>query len=106
MNPTEETVEDRDLSRAVVEFLGKGRSPFPRTDEDAVLASAGEADGPALLARVRAIVDEMMAIKIDWSARTLAEGGREAEAILAGRHPELGADALEALYWMFTYNWR
>lgn len=47
-----------------------------------------------------------MAIKIDWADNSLSEGGRAAQQILAARHPELGPEALEALYWMFTYNWR
>ena len=101
------TVErDRELNRALVAYLGKGRSSFPRTDEAAVLAVARGDDGAELQARVRVIVSELMAIEIDWSVHTLADGGRRAERIMASRHPELDDDALGALRWMFTYNWR
>ncbi|MFP7835050.1 hypothetical protein [Marisediminicola sp. LYQ134] len=100
------TVEDRDLTRAIVAYLGKGRSPFPRTDEDAVRALAVGEDAAVLLTRGRAVTDEMMSIKIDWATKTLSEGGREAQEVLVARRPELGQDALEALYWMFTYKWR
>ncbi|WP_417554829.1 hypothetical protein [Microbacterium sp.] len=101
-------VEDRGLSDAIIAYLGKGRSAFPRSDEAAVaeLAGATGVDGAELLARVRSAVDEMMSIQIDWSANTLSQGGREAQRVMAERHAELGQDALEALYWMFTYNWR
>ena len=97
-------VDDK-LSQAIIEYLAKGRSPFPRTDEAAVAAFAGD-EAIDLLARVRAIVDEMMAIEVDWSVSTLSEGGRKAQAQMADRHPELSDDALAALYWAFTYNWR
>jgi hypothetical protein len=99
-------VEDSRLSQAVVAYLAKGRSPFPRSDDEAVLEFAGEQGGAELLARVREITAEMMAIPIDWSTHSLVEGGREAQRRIAELHPELGSDALDALYWMFTYNWR
>ncbi|WP_309129952.1 hypothetical protein [Microbacterium sp.] len=47
-----------------------------------------------------------MAVEIDWSSSTLAEAGRHAQREMAARHPELGADALEALSWAFTYSTR
>ncbi|MFT3799075.1 hypothetical protein [Microbacterium sp.] len=96
---------DELLSRALIQHVGKGRSPFPLSDDDAVRELA-DADGDTLLAWVRAVETEMMSIEIDWSSRTLSDGGDEAEHILARRHPELSADALNALRWMFTYNWR
>ena len=96
---------DETLSRAIIDYLGRGRSPFPKADEGAVVASAG-GDAADVLVRVRAAVAEMMAIEVDWSATTLAEGGRKAQAVRAARHPELGDDALAALYWAFTYHWR
>ncbi|MFE6735851.1 hypothetical protein [Microbacterium sp. NPDC057650] len=101
-------MEDQALDEAIVAYLGKGRSSFPRSDEEAVgpVASAHGIDEAVLLNRVRAVVDELMALTIDWPAKSLSEGGREAQQIIAVRHPELGPDALDALRWMFTYNWR
>lgn len=97
---------DARVSQAIVEYLGKGRSPFPRADDGAVVAFAAGADPEALLARVKALVAEMNAIEVDWSTMGLSAGGRQAQRTIAERHPELGQDALDALYWMFTYNWR
>lgn len=99
---------DSILSTAVLEYLGKGRSSFPRSDVDAVVAFANQvgADPDAVLAQVRAITDECLAIRIDWTTRTLVEGGDEARGVMAARHPELSDETLDALRWMFTYNWR
>lgn len=99
-------MEDRELSQAVVAYLQRGGSSFPGTDGSVAALSTDADSAASLLARVRAIVDEMMSIKIDWATSTLSEGGREAQRVLAAQHPELGQVALEALYWMFTYNWR
>lgn len=97
-------VDDR-LSRAIIEYLAKGRSSFPKTDEAAVVAVAGN-DAADMVVRVREIVDEMMAIEIDWSASSLSEGARTARATMASRHPEFSDEALDALHWMFSYSWR
>lgn len=94
------------LSDAVIAYLAKGRSPFPRADEDAVAPDAAPGTREALVAEVRAIVEECMGVPVDWSSMSLQEGGRHAQATMADRHPDLSPAALEALYWAFTYNWR
>ena len=105
-NAVEASVEDRKLTEALVAYLGKGRSSFPRADDDAVAALAGGEHPSALLAHVRAITEEMRSMETDWATATLSEGGRAAQQVIAARHPELGHEALEALYWMFTYDRR
>lgn len=105
-NDEGDVVEGRVVSRAVVAYIGKGRSAFPRADDAAVTMMAAGVDPAALLTEVRAIVSECLSIEIDWSTCSLAEGGDEARRIMAARRPELDADALDALRWMFTYRWR
>ncbi|WP_157536162.1 hypothetical protein [Microbacterium sp. Root166] len=101
-------MEEQELSRALIAYLGRGRSAFPMSDADAAaeVAADAHADPEALLAGVLAVVAECMAIEIDWSNATLSEAGDEAEQVMATRHPELSAAALGALRWCFTYNWR
>lgn len=100
------TMEDRQLSEAIIAFLGRGKSPFPQSHDDAVVAAVGAADAHLLLARVRTITEECMAVEVDWSRHSLVEGAEEARQAMAIRHPELSPDALDSLRWMFTYNWR
>lgn len=97
---------DEQLSRAVVAYLGKGRSAFPRTDAGAVAPDAPATERDALLARVRNVVDECLAIEVDWHDRSLAAAGQVARDTMARRHPGLSPDALDALRWLFTYTWR
>lgn len=51
----ETSVKDRDLTGAVVAYLGKERSPFLRTDEDAVAALVDGEESAGLLTRVRSL---------------------------------------------------
>lgn len=99
-SPTDEL-----LSGAVIAHLGKGRSAFPVSDDEAVLRLAGD-HGADVLQRVSELEDEMMAVGIDWDQFSLTEGDDQARSVLADRHPELSPAALDALRWMFTYNWR
>ncbi|MDJ1115534.1 hypothetical protein [Microbacterium dauci] len=97
---------DATLSDAIVAYLAKGRSPFPKSDADAVAPEAPPAQREALIAAAQAIIEECLAVDVDWNSHSLSEGGRRAQAVIAERHPELTPEALEALYWAFTYNWR
>lgn len=99
-------VVDQELSQAIVEYLGRGRSSFPISDEEAVVKVAGDGDPAVLLAKVRAIESECLSVYIDWTTLTLEQAGWEAERVMRARHPELSRDAVDALRWGFTYNWR
>ena len=99
------SVADERVGEAIALYLGTGSSAFPRSDAEAVRARFPDAD-EGLVAKVEALAAEIMAIEIDWNSRSLSQGGDEARRVMAERHPELSDDALTALRWMFTYNWR
>jgi hypothetical protein len=52
------------------------------------------------------LVDESFAIAIDWNEHSLASAGEHVRATMRARHPDLSPEAIEALVWNFTYNWR
>ncbi|MFJ2368791.1 hypothetical protein [Microbacterium sp. NPDC087665] len=99
-------MEDRELSQAIIAFLGSGRTAWPASDESAVVACAVETDPTVLLGRVRAIIGECLSVPVDGSGISLTEGGDLARKAMALRHPELTVEALDELRWMFTYNWK
>ena len=74
------------LTRAVVEWTGWGSTPKPARDDARVIARFGHAVGPALAT----------------AARQLAADYSTGSAEFRSRHPELGADAVEALAWCAT----
>jgi hypothetical protein len=86
-----------DLSCAVVAYLHRGRADRPQRDPDAVPSAE-------LLTRVEALVAETLEIEPVWPP----EVGDPVEIVLSamhGRHPELDERALEALGWLYTYDW-
>ncbi|MBO0728489.1 MAG: hypothetical protein J2P57_04470 [Acidimicrobiaceae bacterium] len=96
---------DNELSEAIVAYLQRGKAPSPRADAKAV-RSIALSDPGELVARVTALVEESVAVPVDWSTLSLGDAGRAAAAEMARRHPELSQEALDALSWNFTFQWR
>jgi hypothetical protein len=99
-------IDMTDLSKAIVLFLQYGSAKSPRADEDRVIAEFGESKGRELLKRVHAIIEEANAIPVDWSKHTLASAGKLVRDEMHRRYPGLSDDALDALAWKFTFDWR
>jgi hypothetical protein len=97
---------DEEASRAVVAYLGKGTSSWPRADVGAAMEAATVTDPGRLASATAALVEECLGITVDWLSVSLSEGGDQAREEMARRHPQLGPSALEALRWAFTYHWR
>lgn len=106
MSATSGSETDEEVSRAVLAYLQKGISSWPRTELEAAKAVATTTDPDQLAARAAALREECLAIPVDWEDLTLTQGGDLARAEMERRHPELSAAALDALRWAFTYNWR
>lgn len=94
-----------ELSDAVVAYLQRGHAASPRADADAVRRMA-TSDPEALVAKVAALVEESVAVSVDWSALSLGDAGRAAAAEMGRRYPELNPQALDALAWNFSFQWR
>jgi hypothetical protein len=95
-----------DLSRAVTLLVGYGLVPAPLTDPSRLATAFDPVRSAELAPRAQALIAETAAIEVDWSALSLAEAGRYVEDTMRARHPELGPDALAALAWKWTYDWR
>ncbi|MCY7402533.1 MAG: hypothetical protein LH477_16540 [Nocardioides sp.] len=97
---------DDELSAGMLAYLHKGEAASPRADEAACAATATTREPEALLAEVEALLQESLAVPVDWDSMSLGDAGRHVSAEMAKRHPELSQDALEALAWNFTFAWR
>src|SRR5690349_8647988 len=89
---------DPQLSRALGAYLHHGRADRPQRDSDAVPSAE-------LLLRVQAIVEETLAIEPDWVPEVVPDPVRRVVGLMGSRHPELDELALEALGWLYTYDW-
>ena len=94
-------------SHAIVLYTGKGRSPFPVGDIEAV-RSIDVPEAEDLARYVQGVVGEIFGLfPLDWGERNNMEPGRVMqliEAAVAERHPELSAEAGAALAWMWSYS--
>ncbi|GAB3017277.1 hypothetical protein GCM10011376_02540 [Nocardioides flavus (ex Wang et al. 2016)] len=97
---------DDELSAGVLTYLQKGRAASPRADEEACAAAAVGREPVLLVMEVKGLVEESLAISIDWDSTSLGDAGRRVAAEMQARHPELSPEAVDALAWNFTFVWR
>jgi hypothetical protein len=100
--PTFETL----TSEAVVVWVSRATSPFPRRDDEAVLTRYGPQLGPKLLAAVLQLDADYYASDAGQRARDLAEMAAWASADFRRLHPDVTEDAVDALEWCYTWDHR
>jgi hypothetical protein len=98
--PVSTNVDER-LSRALVAFVSG--ETHPTIDEVAVIAAVGEVEAIGLLPRLRAIVDEVFEVPIEWSTHSYEPYVR-VQDVMRRAHPELAEDAIQALGRYFHYE--
>ena len=86
------------MSDAVVAYLAYGDAASWRRRPETV--------SDEIRPRVEAIVAEADKITVDWGDRTLGQAGDAMREEMASRHPELPPEALAALRWKWTFDWR
>ncbi|MHA3702914.1 hypothetical protein ACXR2U_12120 [Jatrophihabitans sp. YIM 134969] len=89
---------DQALSDGVVAYLAYGDAASWRRRPEAVPEE--------IRTEVEAVVAEADSVRVDWDDRTLGQAGDLMRDEMARRHPELSADALAALRWKWTFDWR
>jgi hypothetical protein len=98
--------KNEELSAAVVAFLGFGSSSSPQNDHSAIILQFGPQRAVFLDPQVVSLIAEIGAIPVDWSKYDLQMAGEMAKSKMRDLHPELTAEALSALEWKFTFDWR
>lgn len=94
--------ENIDISRAIVLYLRN----YPGKNDEAFDSYFGPALAPNAKAQVRSMLDEAMKIDVDWTDRSLIEGGEFVKSVMADRHPELSQQALASIGHYYTYLMR
>lgn len=83
------------LNQAIVTSIQD--SAIPRVDLQKLTEIYGQAEGARLGDRVVGIVQEAVAMPIDWGTKTLAEGVNDIMGRFSQKHPELSPTALEEI---------
>jgi len=98
-------IHDENLSAAIVLYTAYGTALSPRQDREALPDAFGPL-GNNLLAEVEAILEEATTMPVDWHNHSLVSAGKMVRAKMHEMHPNLSAEALNAIEWKFTFDWR
>ena len=93
------------ISSAIIVFVGKGLSPFPIPSRNRVLEVFGPALGPDLNKVIDALSDEFYEVE-PLPDETVIEATERATSTFVSHHPEISEDAVKALRWSYSYDWK
>jgi hypothetical protein len=99
-------VESGHESEALALYLGEGLSPYPKRDPARLTERFGESEGLDLVAYAERVLDELYAVKPDWDSEDLAAATDRAVRGVIERHPELSTEAIDALRWSYSWDWK
>ena len=94
------------VSNALVVWTGYGLTPWPSRDNDRVVAEFGVATATELLPALTALESEFYESDAAQTINGLVEIGNAASARFRSLHPELSEEAVNALAWCYTFDWR
>ncbi|MEU8217971.1 hypothetical protein AB0C47_19605 [Micromonospora taraxaci] len=94
------------ITRAIVAWTGWGRTPWPDRDEASLVAEFGPALAVGVLAEVRRLEDEFYSSEASKVAPDLKSMGEQAAAEFRETHPEIGEEAVQALAWSYTFDFK
>lgn len=99
MNPEE-------LSRAIVLYTGRGGgSPFPTRSLERLAQYFDVLEAADLANEIAHLEEEFYEVQ-PTDLESLNESADRAAAVFASRHPELTEEAVDALRWCYTYDWK
>jgi hypothetical protein len=93
------------LTKSVVAWTGWGRAAWPLRDVSAVADQLGDDLAAKLIPLVHRLEAEFNASEA-WRLGDLGQVGDVASEEFRTRHPELGEEAVKALAWCYTYDWK
>jgi len=100
------SVDPEIVSRAIVVWTGWGELPWPNRDESRLVGRFSTELTAALMPRLRELEAEFYATDANHVVADLAEMGDRAAAQFRRSHPELSENAVRALKWCYTYDYK
>jgi len=93
-------------SWAVVVWTGHGHSSAPTRDENRLVSEFGPELAANLVPLVRGLEDDFYRSDANLTAPDLGAMAAEASEEFRALHPELSDDAVAALAWCYTYDYK
>jgi hypothetical protein len=95
-----------EISQAIVLYIGYGVSLSPINDRNKITDTFGMQKTEELVNKVILIIEEANQVSIDWSQMDLATAGKVVWTAMHNRYPDIEIQALDAIAWKFTFDWR
>jgi hypothetical protein len=94
------------LSEAVLVWVGRGERSWPHRDDDRLIERYGNDQGRALAASVRGLYTDFCASDAKSTVADYNEMVDAAEARFRSLHPELTDEAVDALTWCYSFDFK
>jgi hypothetical protein len=94
------------LSQAIVIWAGLGETPWPAREESRLVDRLGADVAIAVLPRIRELEKEFYTSDARFVVAGLKEMGDRAAEQFKQTHPELSEEAIEALAWCYTFDYK
>ena len=98
-----EGVIDDELSRAVVAYIRGAGLAWPHRSLEAVAEAMGADAAERLRQCLNGLAEESVYWPVDWDGHDLRSAMEVVRRGLTDAHPELSAEAVDALVWDFSY---
>lgn len=100
------TIDASRLSEAIILWTGWGTAHRPVRDEARLVEVYGPEDAADLLPQLRHLEDSFYASDARFTVADLKEMGHIAASQFHEIHPEISEDAVRALAWCYTYDYK
>jgi len=94
------------ISNALIIWTGWGRSSWPQRDEQSLVREFGSERAGVLIQKLQELEEEFYSSSARFVAKDLAEMGWMASEQFRSKHPELTGEAIQALAWCYTYDFK
>lgn len=94
------------VSEAIVVWTGWGQNAWPSRDEARLVERFGASTTADLLPRIRELEDDFYASNARFTVSDLGEMGHVAADQFRETHPEISDNAVRALAWCYTYDYK
>lgn len=98
--------EWQQVGEAILVWSGRGRSSWPSRNDDLVAMRFGQETAATLLPLMRQLEDKFFASDARHTAADLAEMARISPQQFMAKYPELPDDAVRALAWCYTFDYK
>jgi hypothetical protein len=99
-------LSDDALSEAVILYLGYGDQAYPQRAGGRVNARFGLLRGAQLVSRAKRLDRIVGKTPVDWAVDDLPTATDRARRRATEAAPGLSGEALDALAWAFSYDWK